>query len=62
MLALIGPNGAGKTTCFNLINGQLEPDAGEVFLQERNIRGWLRVNSAALAWGGRSRSRPPSVR
>jgi branched-chain amino acid transport system ATP-binding protein len=28
LLALIGPNGAGKTTCFNLINGQLRPDAG----------------------------------
>ena len=28
MVALIGPNGAGKTTCFNLINGQLKPDAG----------------------------------
>ena len=30
MLAMIGPNGAGKTTCFNLINGQLLPDAGNV--------------------------------
>ena len=39
MLAMIGPNGAGKTTCFNLINGQLRPDAGEVFLQERKIQG-----------------------
>jgi branched-chain amino acid transport system ATP-binding protein len=29
-LALIGPNGAGKTTCFNMINGQLPPDAGQV--------------------------------
>jgi branched-chain amino acid transport system ATP-binding protein len=29
-LALIGPNGAGKTTCFNMINGQLAPDAGQV--------------------------------
>jgi branched-chain amino acid transport system ATP-binding protein len=29
-LALIGPNGAGKTTCFNMINGQLKPDAGTV--------------------------------
>ena len=25
-LAMIGPNGAGKSTCFNMINGQLEPD------------------------------------
>ena len=29
LLALIGPNGAGKTTCFNIVNGQLAPDAGE---------------------------------
>jgi branched-chain amino acid transport system ATP-binding protein len=28
MLALIGPNGAGKSTCFNMLNGQLRPDAG----------------------------------
>ena len=27
-LAMIGPNGAGKSTCFNMINGQLEPDFG----------------------------------
>ncbi len=26
--ALIGPNGAGKTTLFNLLTGQLRPDAG----------------------------------
>jgi branched-chain amino acid transport system ATP-binding protein len=32
LLALIGPNGAGKTTCFNLLNGQLKPDTGSVFL------------------------------
>ena len=39
LLAMIGPNGAGKTTCFNLINGQLEPDAGQVFFEQREIRG-----------------------
>jgi branched-chain amino acid transport system ATP-binding protein len=36
-LALIGPNGAGKSTCFNMINGQLAPDAGEILLAGRNI-------------------------
>ena len=30
LLALIGPNGAGKTTCFNMVNGQLRPDAGSI--------------------------------
>ena len=39
LLALIGPNGAGKTTCFNMLNGQLTPDAGRVTLSGRNITG-----------------------
>ena len=38
-LAMIGPNGAGKTTCFNIINGQLAPDSGDILLQGRNIAG-----------------------
>jgi len=38
-LAMIGPNGAGKSTCFNMINGQLEPDAGEIEFAGRNIAG-----------------------
>jgi branched-chain amino acid transport system ATP-binding protein len=38
-VALIGPNGAGKTTCFNLINGQLKPDAGKVTLFDEDITG-----------------------
>ncbi len=39
-VALIGPNGAGKTTCFNLIGGQLRPDAGHVEFRGRDIAGW----------------------
>ncbi|HYN12579.1 MAG TPA: ABC transporter ATP-binding protein [Burkholderiales bacterium] len=39
LVALIGPNGAGKTTCFNLLNGQLEPDAGEIDLDGRSLVG-----------------------
>lgn len=33
MVALIGPNGAGKSTLFNLLGGQLAPDAGQVTLR-----------------------------
>ena len=39
LLALIGPNGAGKSTLFNLINGQLRADRGDVLLQARSLRG-----------------------
>jgi branched-chain amino acid transport system ATP-binding protein len=38
-LALIGPNGAGKSTCFNMINGQLEPDSGDILLAGRSVVG-----------------------
>ena len=50
IVGLIGPNGAGKTTLFNLIGGVLEPDRGEVFLNDRRITGWppYRVASHGL--------------
>jgi branched-chain amino acid transport system ATP-binding protein len=38
-LALIGPNGAGKSTCFNMINGQLVPDGGDIRFGDLSIRG-----------------------
>jgi branched-chain amino acid transport system ATP-binding protein len=38
-LALIGPNGAGKSTCFNIINGQLTPDSGDVRFGDHNVVG-----------------------
>ncbi len=34
---LIGPNGAGKTTLFNVVCGLLNPQAGSVTLDGRNI-------------------------
>ncbi len=39
MLALIGPNGAGKTTTFNMVDGQLAPDAGSVTLGGTELLG-----------------------
>jgi branched-chain amino acid transport system permease protein len=39
VLGIIGPNGAGKTTVFNLLNGFLVPDAGQVLLNGRDMIG-----------------------
>jgi branched-chain amino acid transport system ATP-binding protein len=53
LVALIGPNGAGKTTCFNIINGQLPPDAGSVSLGGERIDG-LAPHRIAMAGVGRT--------
>jgi ABC-type branched-subunit amino acid transport system ATPase component/ABC-type branched-subunit amino acid transport system permease subunit len=37
ILGIIGPNGAGKTTAFNLLNGFLRPDAGQIVLEGRDV-------------------------
>ena len=51
LVALIGPNGAGKTTCFNIINGQLAPDAGSVWLGAERIDGWTPQRIALVGVG-----------
>ena len=37
--AVIGPNGAGKTTLIHLLSGALEPSAGTIALDGRDITG-----------------------
>ncbi len=39
IVAMIGPNGAGKTTCFNIVNGQMEPDQGSVLIGGEAVAG-----------------------
>jgi branched-chain amino acid transport system ATP-binding protein/branched-chain amino acid transport system permease protein len=39
ILGIIGPNGAGKTTFFNLLNGFIRPDRGQILLEGRDIVG-----------------------
>jgi ABC-type branched-subunit amino acid transport system ATPase component len=39
LLALIGPNGAGKSTTFNLLNGQLRPDSGDILFNGTSLIG-----------------------
>lgn len=36
-LGIIGPNGAGKSSLFNLVSGDLRPDAGEIRLNGVDI-------------------------
>src|SRR5262249_4975681 len=39
ILGIIGPNGAGKTTLFNMLNGFVQPDAGEVTFAGQRLTG-----------------------
>ncbi len=51
IVAVIGPNGAGKSTFFNLITGHLQPDAGRVVLDGRDITAMPPHRICALGMG-----------
>jgi sodium transport system ATP-binding protein len=35
---LLGPNGAGKTTCLRMVYGLMEPDAGRILVDGKDLR------------------------
>ena len=37
IVGLLGPNGAGKTTSFRMVVGMVKPEAGQVFLRDKDI-------------------------
>ncbi|AOV17949.1 LPS export ABC transporter ATP-binding protein [Acidihalobacter aeolianus] len=37
IVGLLGPNGAGKTTCFYIIVGLIQPDSGQIRLNDQEI-------------------------
>ncbi|GAB2627181.1 LPS export ABC transporter ATP-binding protein [Belliella aquatica] len=51
IVGLLGPNGAGKTTSFYMIVGLIQPNEGQIFLDERNITTLPMYKRAQLGIG-----------
>jgi branched-chain amino acid transport system ATP-binding protein len=51
ILGIIGPNGAGKSTLFNLIGGNLTPNAGRIVFAGRDITAMARWDRCRLGIG-----------
>ncbi|MDP6430358.1 MAG: ABC transporter ATP-binding protein [Rhodospirillales bacterium] len=52
-IGIIGPNGAGKSSLFNLITGELAPDAGTIHLDGHDITNYS-PEARCIAGIGRS--------
>ncbi len=51
VIGLLGPNGAGKTTTFYMIIGVIKPDAGSIFLNNKDITSFPVFQRARLGIG-----------
>ncbi|PXV70035.1 LPS export ABC transporter ATP-binding protein [Halanaerobium congolense] len=51
IVGLLGPNGAGKTTTFYMILGLINPDGGEIYLDQHNISQFPVYKRARLGIG-----------
>jgi lipopolysaccharide export system ATP-binding protein len=51
IVGLLGPNGAGKTTTFYMIIGFIRPNAGKVYIGDRNITGLAMYRRARMGIG-----------
>jgi lipopolysaccharide export system ATP-binding protein len=53
VVGLLGPNGAGKTTSFYMVVGLVRSDAGQVFVDGKDITDWpmhKRARAAGIAY------------
>jgi len=51
VIGLLGPNGAGKTTCFYMITGLIQPELGDIILDDVNITELPMYKRARLGIG-----------
>src|SRR3990167_5021798 len=51
VVGLLGPNGAGKTTSFYIIVGLIQPDSGQIFLDQHDITTYPMHARARLGLG-----------